>query len=122
MAGSATSGRIAMRRCLVIALIGLAASVAWATEAFQVRPGRWEVVMQLGIGDRKVPADLPVEEPIRKIDCISKKDLENFDGFMPPPMESCKVSNYRATGKEISYLMKCGDVAMEFRATAHSPD
>ena len=112
-----------MRLRHVLALIGFAiASTAWATEAFQIRPGRWEVVLHLGTGDREVPAGVPVDEPIRKIDCISKEDLEKFDGFMPPPEESCKVSDYRATGREISYLMKCGDMTMDFRATAHSPD
>lgn len=111
-----------MRPHLVLVTIGLAVSTAWAADAFQIRPGSWEVVMRVDFGDRKMPAGMPVDEPVKDIDCITKEDLDNFSGFLPPPEEDCKLTNYRSTGKEISYLMKCDGMTMDFRATAHSPD
>jgi hypothetical protein len=108
---------------LALALIGLATVAAtWAAESLNIRPGRWEVVMHMDIGDRKLPAAMPLDQPMKKIDCITREDLENFDGFLAPPDESCKVSNYRATGNEFSYLMQCDDMTMDFKATVHSPD
>jgi hypothetical protein len=110
-----------VRFVLALTCLGIV-SFAWAAETFQIRPGRWEVVMQMDFGDRKMPAGMVLDEPMKKIDCISKEDLQDFNGFMPPPEDGCQVSNYRSTGKEISYLMKCGDMTMDFKATAHTPD
>ena len=108
---------------LALALIGLATVAAtWAAESLNIRPGRWEVAMQMDFGNRKLPAGMPIDQSMKKIDCITREDLENFDGFLAPPDESCKVSNYRATGKEFSYLMKCDEMTMDFKATVHSPD
>jgi Protein of unknown function (DUF3617) len=108
---------------LVLAMIGLATvAAAWAADTLMIRPGRWEVLMQMDFGDRKLPAGMPLDQAMKKIDCITQQDLEQFDGFLEPPDESCKVSNYRSTGKELAYLMKCDGMTMDFKATVHSPD
>lgn len=112
-----------MRFRRALAVIGLTAmSAALLADPPMIRPGRWEVVMQLDFGDQKLPEGMPLAEPDKKIDCITPADLERFHGFLPPPDEGCEVSNYKATGKEISYLMQCDDVAVDFKATVHSPD
>lgn len=107
---------------LVLVLAAFASLSTWAADTLMIRPGRWEVVMQMDFGDRKVPAGMPLDQTMKKIDCITREDLEQFGGFLSPPDESCKVSDYRSTGKEIAYLMKCDGMTMDFKATVHSPD
>jgi hypothetical protein len=107
------------------AVVGVVAmSAALAGDALQIRPGRWQMTAQIDFpGGKKPPPGMPLAEPMTDIACITAEHLKKWKAPMPPPDEpGCKVSNYRADGKEYSYTVKCDEMAMDFKATVHSPD
>jgi hypothetical protein len=110
-----------------IAAFGILAitSLALAAEGFIARPGRWETTVQMDFGGRKVAQGVPFAEPMRHVSCVSPEEAKELDlerELLTPPDESCEVLNYRATSKEITYLVKCEEFEMDFKMTIHSPD
>lgn len=93
-----------------------------AADASMLRPGRWEVTLQLDFGDKKIPEGMPFAAPMRDTSCLTKDQIEKHRALVPPPDQSCKVSDYKNAGAEISYSVRCDDVAMQVKATIHSPE
>lgn len=110
------------RHLVVIGLVAMSAVVA--ADALQIRPGRWQVTMALDFPEgKKPPAGMPFAEPMTDIACITAADLAKWGAPIPPPEgEGCKVSNFKATGREYSYSLHCEDMSMDLKATVHSPD
>jgi hypothetical protein len=89
-----------------------------------MRPGRWETTVRLDFGARKLPEQAPFTKPFTHVSCVTPQEAKAFDAgsFVPPPDENCKATPYKVVGNEITFVMKCDDVSIDFRTTMHSPE
>jgi Protein of unknown function (DUF3617) len=109
-------------RILVALVLAAAVSAVLAADALMLRPGRWEMTVQLDFGNRKLPEGMPLAAPMKEVSCLTKENLAKHRALIPPPDASCKISDYKSSGKEISYVVQCADMAMDFKAILESPD
>lgn len=102
-----------MRSVFVIAL-AVCAAAAVAAQTNPMRPGRWDVTMQM-----EMP-NMPVKMPEMKTSqCITEDQLERDPasglprGAQNAEQNSCKVSDYKFSGNTVTWKMTCtGQAAM----------
>jgi uncharacterized protein DUF3617 len=106
----------------LVGVTGFAAAGALAADAL-VRAGRWEVTVQMGLEGRNLPTGFPGMEPMKSIACLTEDEIQKSQSPIPLPQNGqCTVSDYRMTGKDVTFTMRCDDATMKLAATVHSPD
>lgn len=109
-------------RTAVAAASLMAMSAALAADAL-VRAGRWEITAQMDFQGRQLPPGMPGTKPMTSIACFTEEKIRKGNHPIPLPADdACRLSNYKANGKRISFTMNCGESTMKFDATIHSPD
>jgi len=88
----------------ILAILGLAAAAQPPRNP--MRPGRWEISMQM-----EMPG-MPMKMPAQKVvQCITREQLDNPGGGVPAGPEGeknpCKVSNYNVDGNKVTWTMAC---------------
>lgn len=118
-----------MRAQIAFAVIALAATSAALGADLIMRPGRWEVRVQMDFAGKDVPPGMPFAEPFTSIDCLTAEEATAglHKEMLQQVPENCTVSDFTPSGKELTYSARCkeedvGDVTMKFRMTVHSPD
>jgi hypothetical protein len=53
---------------------------------------------------------------------MTAEDVKKATAPIPPPDKSCKMSDYKQNGMNISQTMRCKEMTMQVKATLHSPD
>ncbi len=109
-----------MKTLLLTVLAVLVFTTAAATE-FKMRPGRWEVTVELKM-PQPIAAGMPLSEPIRVISCPSEPAV--VDKVLIDSMndDSCKVSNYHEGGNVLQFIVTCEGTPIVYRLTRHSAD
>ena len=94
----------AMSVVVVVLLIGAAALVAQSP----MRPGRWEITMQM-----QMP-NMPVQMPETKTtQCITPEQVKDPANTVPRgpqgrgANQDCKVSDYKVSGNTVTWRMTC---------------
>lgn len=98
-----------MKTTFVAALVVLAASVIAIAQASPIRPGRWEVTMQM-----QMPGS-PVQMPEMKTTrCVTPEDAKDPSRSLPSGPEGrggqksdCKAEDYKVSGNTASWKMVC---------------
>jgi len=118
-----------MRARIAFAVIVLAAASAALGADLIMRPGRWEVTVQMEFAGKEVPPGMPFAEPFTNIDCVTAEEAKAGlqEEMLKQVPENCTVSDFKASGKELTYSARCkeedvGDVMMKLRMIVHSPD
>ena len=92
------------------ASIAVVALLAVATSLFAqspIRPGRWEVVMQMDM------PSMPVKMPeMKTTQCVTPEQANDPANSLPrgpqgDGKQDCKVSNYKVSGKTVTWDMAC---------------
>jgi hypothetical protein len=97
-----------MKRFRFVVLMASGVALSWVAFAQQnpMRPGRWEVSAQMEMAN--APVSLP---PITNAQCITQEQLDDPNSAIPSgPQDAnsdCKVSNYQADGKKVTWTMAC---------------
>jgi hypothetical protein len=108
-------------RILVLVAIA-AAALPLAAQAINLRPGRYETVMEMTMPDGS-------KMPMKNADCLTAADLEDVSkAFLEDLASDCKISNLKNTGKQVSFTATCKDddltmtmtVDMTFSGDAYS--
>lgn len=117
-----------MRTRTQIAVTALAlagATLALAADTI-LKPGRWEVTLRMDVGADGAPTEKVTQEPIVAVNCVTAAELAKDVTALHNPAtmldKSCRISNYRATGREIRYTATCREMAMDYVFTVVSPD
>lgn len=92
-------------------LVAFAAAAPGAAAQNPMRPGRWEVSMQM-----EMP-NMPVQMPaIKTTQCITQAQIDGPDKALPKGPDNpnaCKVSDYKVSGNTVTWKMACsGSQAM----------
>ena len=91
-----------MRTSHVVAiavLIGATAAIAQSP----VRPGRWEVTMQMEMPGS--PAKMP---EMKSTQCVTPEQVKDPANSLPSgPGKDCKVSDYKQSGNTVTWKMTC---------------
>ena len=112
-----------MRIRTAFAVIGLIAMPAALAADALVRAGRWEITAQMDFQGRQLPPGMPGTKPMTSIACFTEEEIRKGNRPIPLPADdACKLSNYKANGKKISFTMNCEESTMMFDATIHSPE
>jgi hypothetical protein len=114
--------KLRSRDLMIVGVVAMSATLA--ADGPQVRPGRWQVTAEMQFpGAKAPPPGAPMSKPFTSIACLTAEQLARWKSPLPPPDEpGCKMSDYKASGKEYSYTVRCEEMWMEFKATVHSPD
>jgi hypothetical protein len=93
-----------------------------------MRPGRWEVTMQMQIPN--APVQIP---PTTMTQCITEEQLKKDpgsglpNGSQSPGGNACKVSDYKTSGNTVTWKMACtgqqavtGDGEMTFTGDSYT--
>lgn len=91
---------------VVLAVLVFAATVSDAAAQNPMRPGRWEVTMQMDM------PGMPVQMPAMKnTQCVTQQQIDspthgvpNGPGNNP---NDCKVSDYKVSGNTVTWNMAC---------------
>jgi hypothetical protein len=89
----------------VALLLGAAAAIA---QTSPVRPGRWEVVMQMQMPNS--PVQLP---EMKTTQCVTPEQVKDPASALPQAtggrggQTDCKVSNYKVSGNTATWQMSC---------------
>jgi hypothetical protein len=89
------------------ALVAAFAVLASNAEAQNpMRPGRWEVTMQM-----QMPT-MPMQMPaIKSTQCVTQAQIDSPDKGLPSGPQSnpnaCKVSDYKVSGNTVTWKMAC---------------
>ena len=91
---------------LVVALAATAAASSVTAQGGPMRPGRWEVTMQMQMPG--VPVGMP---PMKNTRCVTQQDVDSPSKGLPTgpganPNE-CKISDYKAVGNTVTWTMNC---------------
>jgi len=106
----------------LVGVTGFAAAGTLAADAL-VRAGRWEVTVQMGLEGSNLPAGFPGMEPMKSIACFTDEELrKNPSPFPLPDNGQCTLSDYKMSGKDVTFVLKCDEGTMKFAATVHSPE
>ena len=94
-------------RALALAVVILCTmAVASAVAQSPMREGKWEVSTQMQMAD--LPMQLPATKSVR---CITKANLQDPGSTLPSgspdPNADCKVSDYKAEGKAVTWRLAC---------------
>ena len=69
---------------------------------------------------------MALAEPTTEIGCYTAEEVaEDVKKLLNPAGlldQSCKISNYRAAGQEVSYKVTCDDATFDYLFKMHSPD
>ena len=91
---------------LVVA-VSVAATASSATaQNSPMRPGRWEVTMQMEMPN--VPVQMPAMKNTR---CVTQQEIDSPNKGLPSgpnknPNE-CKISDYKVSGNTVTWTMAC---------------
>jgi hypothetical protein len=95
-----------------LALLTVLVAAGDAAAQNPMRPGRWEVTMQM-----EMPG-MPMQMPATKTtQCVTPEQLKEPNSAVPPSgpnnPNNCKVSDYKTAGNSVSWKMACtGQPAM----------
>jgi hypothetical protein len=91
--------------CVVVALLASAAAVIAQSP---IRPGRWEVVMQMDM------PNMPMKMPeMKTTQCVTPEQAKDPAGALPTGPQGgrgnsdCKVSDYKVSGQTVTWKMAC---------------
>jgi len=98
-----------MKTTFVAALVVLAAAVIAIAQASPIRPGRWEVTMQMQM------AGSPIQMPEMKTTrCVTPEEAKDPARSLPSAPEGrggqksdCKVADYKVSGNTATWKMVC---------------
>jgi hypothetical protein len=98
-----------MKTTFVAALVVLAAAVIAIAQASPIRPGRWEVTMQMQM------AGSPIQMPEMKTTrCVTPEEAKDPARSLPSGPEGrggqksdCKVADYKVSGNTATWKMVC---------------
>lgn len=106
---------------LAIGLISI--STTLVADLTQIRPGRWQVTMQMDFPGGKLPEGMGLSEPTTSIACVTAEDLAKWGSPVPLFEEQgCKVTNLSTAAREYSYTVRCEDAVFDLKTIVHSPD
>ena len=95
----------AMSVAAVVLVLGAAAAIA---QTSPIRPGRWEVAMQMQM------ANSPVQLPeMKTTQCVTPEQIKDPASALPQAaggrggQTDCKVSNYKVSGNTATWQMSC---------------
>ncbi len=96
----------AMTAVVATLIIGTAAALA---QTSPIRPGRWEVAMQMQM------ANSPVQMPeIKTTQCVTPEQVKDPTSALPrgpqgggDAKSDCKVANYKVSGNTATWQMSC---------------
>lgn len=96
-----------MRVTPVVAVIVLAAGAAALAQS-PIRPGRWEVVMQMDM------PNMPIKMPeMKTTQCVTPEQAKDPANSLPRGPDGrggkndCKVSDYKVSGQTVTWKMAC---------------
>jgi len=114
---------------IAFAVIALATASAALGADMIMRPGRWEVTVQMDFSGKEVPPGMPFAEPFTNIDCLTAEEAKVGlqEEMLQQVPENCTVSDLKASEKTLAYSARCkeegeGDVTMKFQMILHSPE
>jgi hypothetical protein len=89
----------------VIAAVAAAATVVIGQSP--IRPGRWEVTMQMQMPN--MPAQMP---EMKMTQCVTPEQVKDPANALPRPESGrggsdCKVSDYKQSGNTVTWKMAC---------------
>lgn len=111
-----------MRLTPLVVLIIVLASGSAAIAQSPIRPGRWEVVMQMDM------PNLPIKMPeMKSTECITPEQAKDPANSLPrgpqdgrgSSKNDCKVSDYKVSGNTVTWQMACTSPAGDYQ---HWPD
>jgi hypothetical protein len=115
-------------RSATVPVLSLLFAVAAAAQQTPMRPGRWEITMQMEMAN--VPMKMP---PMTVSECITAEQLKKDptsglpSGAPKGSPNDCKVSDYKQSGDTVSWKMACtnpqamtGDGELTFKADAYT--
>jgi hypothetical protein len=93
-------------RTASIALIAMLAGTITLPAQSPIRPGQWEVMMQMDM------PNMPVKMPeMKTTQCVTPEQANDPANSLPRPQsngkQDCKVSNYKVSGKTVTWDMAC---------------
>jgi hypothetical protein len=95
-------------KCLTAVLFAALAGAAVLDAQSPIRPGRWEVTMQMQM------ANMPIQMPAMKsTQCVTPDQAKDPAGALPKGPQGgrggqdCKVSNYKVSGNTVTWQMAC---------------
>ena len=99
-------------RAAIVALSLVALAPVHAGAQHPMRPGRWEIAMQMEMPN--MPMQMP---PMKMTQCVTAKQLEAPERTRPAgpnqKPNDCKVSDYKTSGNTVTWKIACtGQQAM----------
>jgi hypothetical protein len=96
---------------VVLAVLVFAATVSDAAAQNPMRPGRWEVTMQMDM------PGMPVQMPAMKnTQCVTQQQIDSPSHGVPNGPgnnpNDCKVSDYKVSGNTVTWNMACPSQSM----------
>jgi hypothetical protein len=116
-----------MRSLSVLTIVlSMAAAVILTAQPSPMRPGRWEITMQMQMPN--MPMQMP---PTTTTQCVTEEQLKKDPsaGLPSGPQgpNACKVSDYKLVGDTVSWKMACsgpqamnGDGEMTFKGDSYA--
>lgn len=93
-----------------LVVLAVIVSTSAATAQSPIRPGRWEVVMQMDM------PNMPIKMPeMKSVQCITPEQAKDPASSLPRgPQDGrggskndCKVSDYKVSGNTVTWQMAC---------------
>src|SRR5687767_5443188 len=96
-------------RIITPALVTILAAAAPVVAQTPIRPGRWEVTMQM-----QMP-NMPMAMPeMKSTQCVTPEQVKDPASTLPSgpqggrgANQDCKVSNYKVSGNKVTWQMAC---------------
>lgn len=97
-------------RIVTLALVAMLAAAAAVVAQTPIRPGRWEVTMQM-----QMP-NMPMQMPeMKTTQCVTPEQVKDPSSALPSgpqgrgANQDCKVSNYKVSGNKVTWQMACSN-------------
>lgn len=88
-----------------LALVALALSAPTAAAQNPMRPGQWEITMQMEMPG--MPMQMPPQKTTQCVTAAQLKEPNSGVPAGPANPNSCKVSDYKTTSNSVSWKMAC---------------
>ena len=91
---------------LIVALAVAATASPATAQNSPMRPGRWEVTMQMEMPN--VPVQMPAMKNTR---CVTQQEIDSPNKGLPSGPDKnpneCKISDYKVSGNTVTWAMTC---------------
>jgi hypothetical protein len=103
-----------MRAFEELLTVALLAPVAAQAQVSNVRPGQYEITVDMRLGQSTTPA-----QPTKHLECVTAADLKDAAKLLAGgEMENCKVSDVKTSGNKTRFAIACEEDGSRMTGTA----